>query len=29
MLWFEFNQQDASEIEQQMRYFFEEVVENA
>ncbi len=27
MLWFEFNQQDGAEIEQQMRYFFEQVVE--
>jgi alkanesulfonate monooxygenase SsuD/methylene tetrahydromethanopterin reductase-like flavin-dependent oxidoreductase (luciferase family) len=26
MLWFEFNQQDSAEIEQQMRYFFEQVV---
>lgn len=27
MLWFEFNQLDGAEIEAQMRYFFEEVVE--
>jgi alkanesulfonate monooxygenase SsuD/methylene tetrahydromethanopterin reductase-like flavin-dependent oxidoreductase (luciferase family) len=27
MLWFEFNQQDSDEIERQMRYFFEQVVE--
>lgn len=27
MLWFEFNQQDGAEIERQMRYFFEQVVE--
>jgi alkanesulfonate monooxygenase SsuD/methylene tetrahydromethanopterin reductase-like flavin-dependent oxidoreductase (luciferase family) len=29
MLWFEFNQLDGAEIEAQMRYFFEEVVETA
>ena len=27
MLWFEFNQQDSAEVERQMRYFFEQVVE--
>lgn len=27
MLWFEFNQLDGAEVEAQMRYFFEEVVE--
>jgi hypothetical protein len=27
MLWFEFNQQDGAEVERQMRYFFEQVVE--